>query len=161
MNKCLEQFDYRTITLFRHYGDEAARIGLFLIFFWFGILKVFMVSPANPLVGQLLEVTFLSFIPPEVFFITWGVFEMLLGTMVLLPQIERVTFVLMLFHLATTVMPLFILTEVTWYSIFVPTLVGQYIIKNVALLSVGLLLFARLRPMTETHSLMGEEQEEQ
>jgi hypothetical protein len=39
-----------------------------------------------------------------------------------------------------------------------PNLVGQYIIKNVALLSLGLVLFARLKPMTLTHSIKGEEE---
>ena len=33
------------------------RLALFIVFFWSGILKVFGMSPANPLVGDLLNRT--------------------------------------------------------------------------------------------------------
>jgi hypothetical protein len=38
-------------------------------------------------------------------------------------------------------------------------LIGQYILKNLALLAIGLFLYGRLRPMTKTHSLWGEDKE--
>jgi uncharacterized membrane protein YkgB len=157
-HKKLEAFDMRFISFIRKHGDEFARFGLFLIFFWFGILKVFLLSPAGPLVVDLLDSTFLKFMEPNTFLILFGLFEMLIGILILIPKLERITFLILLFHLFTTVMPLWILPDVTWYQAFVPTLVGQYIMKNIALLALGVLLFARLRPMTETHRILGEEE---
>lgn len=153
----LEKFDFLFISFFRKYGDEFGRIALFIIFFWFGILKVFGLSPAGPLVMELFDVTFLQYIStPEGFLIGFGVFEVLLGILALIPKLERITFLLLALHLITTVMPLWLLTDITWYAPFVPTLVGQYIMKNVALLALGLLLFARIKPMTETHRVLAE-----
>ena len=153
----LEKFDQTVITFLRHYADEFGRFALAFIFFWFGILKVFGLSPAGPLVVTLLQVTFLEGISPHTFLIFFGGFEALLGILILLPKLERITFLVLGLHLITTVMPLFMLPDVTWTQPLVPTLIGQYILKNAALLAVGLFLFARLKPMTLTHSIVGEE----
>ena len=150
--KKIEHYDYLFISFFREYADEVARAALFLIFFWFGILKVFLVSPAGPLVIELLNATFLRGVDPNGFLVWFGVFEMLIAVMILIPKLERITFAVMGIHLFTTVMPLYLVTSVTWDGWFVPTLIGQYIIKNAAIISIGLLLVARIRPMKQTHS---------
>lgn len=153
----LESFDNTVIHFFREYADEGARIAFFLIFVWFGALKVIGVSAAIPLVNELLTATFLSSIDPSTFNVVFGSFEMLIGIMALIPRLERFTFLLLGLHLTTTVMPLFLLPEITWEAFLVPTLAGQYIMKNTALLALGIFLFSRLRPMAETHSVWSEE----
>ena len=157
MNLRLEKFDGKVIKILRKYSDEISRGALFIIFVWFGFLKTIGLSPAAELVVALMNETFLNGLSPDMFLIGFGWFEVLIGIMILFPRVERFTFLFMGFHMMTTVMPLFLLTEVAWYAPFVPTLVGQYIIKNLALISVGLLLFARLKPMTKTHKISGEE----
>ncbi len=160
MNKAqhvIEKCDYCLITFLRKYADEFARVSFFIIFFWFGILKIFGVSAAGPLVSSLLDVTFLGFIPTQTFLVLLGTFEALIGTLALIPKLERLTFIILGFHMITTIMPLWMLTEITWYAPFVPTLVGQYIMKNLALLGMSFLLLARVRPMLQTHSLFAEE----
>jgi len=145
------------IIWFRKHGEEFARLAFFIIFFWFGILKVFQISAAGPLVSSLLDVTFLGFIPTATFMVAFGTFEALLGVMALIPKLERVTFVLLGLHMITTMFPLFLLPEITWHQPFVPTLTGQYIMKNLALLGLSFILFAQIRPMSETHSIFAEE----
>ncbi|MCF7834323.1 MAG: hypothetical protein K9L98_03305 [Candidatus Pacebacteria bacterium] len=157
--KIFGTLDQKFIYFLRNYADEISRGALFILFFWFGVLKVLELSPAGPLVVKLLDVTFLGFLPPDIFVIWFGVFEVIVGFMILFPKLERITFALLLFHLSTTVMPLFMIPEEVWDGILVPNLTGQYIIKNVALLSLGLVLFARLRPMLQTNSMVGEEEE--
>lgn len=157
MNK-LETFDEHVIYFLRKHYATIARIALFVIFFWFGILKVFETSPAGPLVVNLLQATFLGFINPDAFVKYFGLFEAILGVMILIPKLERITFLLLLFHLFTTVMPLYIIPSEVWSAPFVPNLTGQYIIKNIALLSLGLALFSRLTPMSQTHSVLGKEE---
>jgi uncharacterized membrane protein YkgB len=124
-----------TKTFFDKYG--YARLALFIIYFWFGILKVIMVSHAAPLVTDLLNVTFLSFIPAHTFLIIFGIFEMIIGIIALVKKWNKTFFILVVLHLITTAMPLFMLIDASWGSLLVPTLVGQYIIKNLALLSLA------------------------
>jgi uncharacterized membrane protein YkgB len=153
----LEKFDETLINFFWKHSNTTARWALFIIFFWFGILKVFGISPAGPLVIALTEVIFGYSVSPDQFLIWFGGLESITAFLILLPRFERVTFGLLIFHFISTAFPLFVLTEITWYGIMQPTLVGQYILKNLALLAIGLFLYGRLRPMTKTHSFWGED----
>ncbi len=115
-----------------------ARFSLFLVYFWFGALKVLGTSAANPLVAKLLEKT-LPFMTFNTFIIYFGLFEMVIGVLFLIPKLDKVTYVLFALHIFTTVMPLILLPAVTWSGFFVPTMEGQYIIKNAVL--VALVIF--------------------
>jgi len=116
------------------YYQLFTRISLFVIYFWFGILKLFDVSPAGPLVEELLAKT-LSFIDPSLFMILFGLFEMGIGLLFLFPKINKITIGIALLHLFTTTMPLILLPNITWQKFLVPTLEGQYIIKNLLVVS--------------------------
>ncbi len=118
-----------------------ARLAIFVVYFWFGILKVFMLSHANPLVLNLLHHTFLNFIPDHSFIIILGIFEMLIGVLALVKKCTKVFFTLMVLHLTTTILPLFILLDVSWSQFWVPTLVGQYILKNLVLLALAYIIY--------------------
>ncbi len=121
------------------YSVPFGRIALFVIFFWFGLLKVLSLSPANPLVAEL-EAKTLPFISFDTFILLFGLFEMLIGVLFLIPKATRLVFILFILHMITTFLPLVCLPEVTWQKPFVPTLEGQYIIKNLALISVAFFL---------------------
>lgn len=112
-----------------------ARFSLFLVYFWFGALKVFGESPANPLVDGLLQKT-LPFISFNQFIFLFGLFEMLIGLLFLIPKIDKITIVLFGLHMVTTIMPLFLMVPTTWSGFLVPTLEGQYIIKNAVLIAL-------------------------
>jgi uncharacterized membrane protein YkgB len=58
----LEKVDVKVIKFFRKVSIPVARISLFVVFFWFGLLKVIGLSPASALVQRLFEHT-ISFIP--------------------------------------------------------------------------------------------------
>jgi uncharacterized membrane protein YkgB len=114
-----------------------SRIALCVIYVWFGALKVLGTSPANPLVAHLLERTmpFMSF---DTFIVFFGLFEVIIGILFLFQRLDRITIPLFGIHMVTTFMPLFLLPAITWQSVFVPTLEGQYIIKNLALIAIVL-----------------------
>ena len=120
-----------------------SRVSLFVIYFWFGLLKVLGTSPANPLVEKLLERT-LPFLTFDQFIVGLGVFEMAIGFLFLTGLFHRITLLLFTVHMVTTFMPLFLLMPVTWASPWVPTLEGQYIIKNIALIALVLNIYKRL-----------------
>ncbi|MCI5050701.1 MAG: hypothetical protein MRY57_00110 [Candidatus Pacebacteria bacterium] len=153
-----ERFDETLIDFFWKHSNVTARWALFIIFFWFGFLKVIGLSPAGPLVVALTEVIFGNAVSPDQFLIWFGGLESVTAFLILLPRFERITFGLLFFHFIATAFPMFVLPEITWYTPgLVPTLTGQYIIKNLALLSIGLFLYGRLRPMSKTHSFWGED----
>lgn len=120
-----------------HFVKNFARAALFIVYAWFGALKLFDASPANPLVASLLEKT-LPFISFGQFIILLGVFEIVIGALFLLPRLKRVTAVLFGVHMVMTTAPLILLPALAWQSWFVPSLEGQYMIKNIVLLALAL-----------------------
>lgn len=114
-----------------------ARFSLFVVFFWFGALKLIDESPANPLVSNLLEET-MPFMGFNTFIFIFGLFEVIIGLSFLFPKLVRVSIALLAFHMVTTFLPLVLLPEVAWQRAFVPTLEGQYIIKNLVIIAAAL-----------------------
>jgi len=121
-----------------------SRISIFIIFFYFGLLKVLNFSPASPLVEALLNRT-LPFIPFDFFLKFFGAFEMFIGILFLVPKIERIAIFFLILHMMIVALPLFLLPQITWQKFLVPTLEGQYIIKNLAIISLVLVLGAHLK----------------
>lgn len=138
--------DLRVIHFFRKISMPAARIGLFVVFFWFGLLKVIGLSPAGELVRALYEQT-ISFMPFDVFYLCFALLECLIGVLFLIPGAERIVVPLLLLHMAATFLPLFVLPDVTWQRAFVPTLEGQYIIKNLVIIAAAIGIAARTSPL--------------
>jgi uncharacterized membrane protein YkgB len=141
----LGKTDEKIIDLMRRIFFPFARFAIFLPFFWFGLLKVIEASPASPLVLALLGKT-MPFISPDAFLVGFGIFEMIIGISLLIPHFERPAIALLLLHLFTTMMPLFILPSLTWQRAFVPTMEGQYIIKNILFIALAMGIAAHLRP---------------
>jgi uncharacterized membrane protein YkgB len=141
----LNSIDRWLITLFQKSYVPMARFGLFVIFFWFGALKVVGLSPASALVEKLFQQTipFMSF---GTFIILFGLFECLIGVLFLIKGLERVVLPLLLLHMITTFMPLFLLPAVTWSGFLVPTLEGQYIIKNLVVIAAAMSIAANVKP---------------
>lgn len=137
MRGAFTKFDMREIRAFETIHMPLARVAIFVVFFWFGLLKLFGQSPANGLVQQLLEHT-LPFINFQQFIVFFGILEMVIGVVFLIPRLERVAIVLLIPHMFTTFLPLVLLPGVTWQAPFVPTLEGQYIIKNLIIIALSI-----------------------
>lgn len=121
-----------------------SRIAIFVIFFWFGFLKIIDSSPANPLVEKLLNTT-LPFIGFSEFIIFLGVWEIVIGIVFLIPKLERIAIALLVPHMITTFLPLIFLPSVTWTAFLVPTLEGQYIIKNLVIIALAINIISQAR----------------
>ncbi len=142
----LHTIDQSIIQFFRNISIPLARIGLFVVFFWFGLLKVIGLSPASGLVQRLFE-TSIHFMSFHSFLILFGLFECLIGILFLIRGAERIVIPLLFIHMITTFGPLFLLPQETWSGFLVPTLEGQYIIKNLVLIAAGIGIAAHLHPM--------------
>ena len=121
-------------------NDYLIRIPLFIIFFWFGLLKVLDLSPATELIID--TVFWMPFLSPENWTIVIGWWEMAIGICFLSKKTTLLAMVLMFLQMAGTFMPLVILPEITFQSSnpFLPTLEGQYIIKNIIIITAALII---------------------
>jgi len=142
----LPETDASIIHFFRRISIPLARAGIFVVFFWFGLLKVIGLSPASLLVRNLFERT-VPFMHFGTFMVLFGLFEMLIGVLFLIRGAERVVIPLLFLHMVTTFMPLFLLRGETWSGFLVPTLEGQYIIKNIVLIAAAVGIAAHLHPL--------------
>jgi uncharacterized membrane protein YkgB len=124
------------------YGLVIMRIGLGIVFLWFGALKIVPgLSPAEELVRN---TTY--FVDPDIFLPVLAVWEMLIGLGLIFGKFMRATLLLLFLQMPGTALPLLILPEVCWtvfpYGL---TLEGQYIIKNLVLIGAGLVLGGTVR----------------
>lgn len=145
----IASLDHTIIALCRRISVPFARLGLFTVFFWFGALKVLGKSPASPFVQQLFERT-ISGISFDSFLILFGFLECLIGILWLIPSLERVVIPLLFIHMATTAMPLVLLQSTTWSGFLIPTMEGQYIIKNILLIAAAIGIASHLHPLRST-----------
>ena len=107
-------------------------------------MKLIGKSPATPLVTALHH-KIIPGIPFQQFFLAFAVFEIIIGVLFLFPRFAKIAYVLFVIHITMTVLPLFLLPAMAWQSLFIPTIEGQYIIKNLALLAVVALLSSQKR----------------
>ncbi len=136
----------------KQYAVLLSRASLFIIYFWFGILKVIGLSPASGMVTELfaktvtpmMDAMHLSFMSPGLFVIVFGVIEVIIGILFLIPGKERIASSIFFLHMITTTLPLFFLKASVWTGILIPTLEGQYIIKNIALIACALSILASI-----------------
>lgn len=124
----------------RSWGEPALRISFAIIFFWFGILKPLGKSSAEGLLKA--TVAWLPFGTPELWLIVIGYWEMVIGIAFLFRKTTRLAIALLFLQMIGTFMPLVFLPEITFQdgNYLLPTLEGQYIIKNVMVISAALVL---------------------
>ncbi len=112
---------------------EWMRISLGVIFLWFGALKVFGVSPVYDFV-----VTAYPIFSYKGTFFVLGLFEVIVGTCLLLKVLLRQAEVFILVHLAGTLLLFFSKPEMAFTQFPILTLQGEFLLKNLAL-GVGVL----------------------
>ena len=95
-------------------NDYLIRIPLFIIFFWFGFLKVLKMSPATELIID--TVYWMPFLSPESWAIVIGYWEMAIGLCFLDKRTTLIALILMFLQMTGTFMPLIILPEVTFQN---------------------------------------------
>ena len=124
------------------YGLIILRLGLGIVFFWFGALKLVPgLSPAEELVRN---TTY--FVDPDLFLPVLAIWEMVIGLGLIFGRFMRITLLLLFLQMAGTALPLVILPEAVWTAFpYGLTLEGQYIIKNLVLIGAALVLGATVR----------------
>ncbi|MDA1168809.1 MAG: hypothetical protein O3A36_00545 [bacterium] len=77
----------------------------------------------------------------------FGIFEVLIGILFLFSKFDRLSILLFALHMVMTGMVLILLPTVSWDAPFVPTLEGQYVIKNIALIGLVISIASHIKPL--------------
>jgi uncharacterized membrane protein YphA (DoxX/SURF4 family) len=146
-NEWFDRIDKAITTWMARYGLLFLRVSLGIVFFWFGFLKFFPgLSPAQSLATRTIETLSFGFVTPEVSIYILAVWECLIGLGLLTGRFMRATLLLLFLQMLGTITPIFLFPHEVFTRIpYAPTLEGQYIIKNMVLISAGMVLGATVR----------------
>ena len=142
VEKYFKKIDQSVTSWMAWTGLTFLRVGLGVIFLWFGVLKFFPgLSPAENLVRNTIY-----FFDPDIFMPVLAAWEALIGVGLITGKFMRLTLLLLFLQMPGTALPLLILPDVVWnvfpYGL---TIEGQYIVKNLVLIGAGLVLGGTVR----------------
>ena len=118
------------------------RVSLGIIFLWYGVLKFFPeLSPAEDLAINTINWMFNGLINSNLSIKLLAIWEVFVGVGLLFGFYTRFITYLFLTHMCLTFLPLFIFPSLSFtVAPYAFTLVGQYIVKNIVFILVGILI---------------------
>ncbi|NWF27436.1 DoxX family membrane protein [Streptomyces sp. PKU-EA00015] len=156
MNSALERSRRRVATVtqalaarYHPFSDLALRISVGVVFAWFGILKFLPgASPAQDIATRCMGVLSFGLVPAEVSRPLLAVMEVGIGLGLITGWLLRTVLAVFFVHMAGVFAALVIAPDVVWAhgSPLLPTLEGQYIIKNIVLVTACLAVASHLGP---------------
>jgi uncharacterized membrane protein YphA (DoxX/SURF4 family) len=143
----IDRLDARITATLARVAIPTLRIALGIIFLWFGVLKFFPnLSPAETLVGRTIEQLSLGIIQPSVSLPVLAAWESVIGIGLILGRGLRGILFLLALQMLGTLTPLLLFPGETFSSFpLIPTLEGQYIIKNLVLIAAAMVVGATVR----------------
>ena len=137
-----ERIDTAITRWMARYGVVLLRVSIGVVFFWFGALKLIPgASPAETLIRESLP-----FLPMNLFIPFLAVWEMIIGLGFMTGRFMRLTILLMFLQMGGAISPIFLNPTAVFVTFpFILTLEGQYIIKNIVLISAALVIGATVR----------------
>ncbi len=138
----IRDLDESISSMMNTYGIIFLRYSIGIIFIWFGILKPFGVSPAQDLVANTVywfdnKLAFVKFL---------GWWEVAIGLTMCYKPMIRLSIFLLFVQMPGTFLPLILLPNICFTDFpFGLTLEGQYIVKNLIIISSGLVIGGTVR----------------
>lgn len=145
--KTFEKADVKITRWMAKHSLSLLRVSIGIIFFWFGVLKFFdRLSPAQDLAIKTIDVVTFGLLTPSIIILGLAIWETAIGIGLIFSLFMRETLLLLYLQMIGTFLPvLFFPSEVFNIFPYSLTLEGQYIIKNLVLLSAGIVLGATVR----------------
>ncbi|MFY4818575.1 DoxX family membrane protein [Aliarcobacter butzleri] len=122
---------------------KLIRLSLGIIFVWYGMLKFFpTLSPAEDLAIKTIDIMFFHLIDGSLSIKLLAILEVAIGIGFLSGYYTKLVTIIFLGHMLCTFAPLFILPELSFtHAPYAFTLVGQYIVKNIVFILVGVMIY--------------------
>lgn len=143
----VDRIDVRITSTLARVAVPTLRIALGVVFLWFGVLKFFPnLSPAELLAARTIEQLTLGIVKPDVSLPVLAAWESIIGIGLILGRGLRGVLFLLAVQMLGTLTPLLLFPDETFQVFpFVPTLEGQYIIKNIVLIGAAMVVGATVR----------------
>lgn len=143
----LESADRGVTRWMARYGPVLLRLSLGIVFLWFGALKFFPeMSPAQELATRTITVLTGGWVTSGIALPVLAAWECIIGMGLLVGRGLRVVLLLLYLQLLGTLTPIVLFPGEVFMRIpYAPTLEGQYIIKNLVLISAGIVIGATVR----------------
>ncbi len=141
MGQLLDRIDARVTRWMDRTGHPIERWLLGVLFVWFGTLKIVGQTSATSIIAKTIYVGSPEFMVPLL-----GFWEVAIGLCLMFSPLLRLAIALMLIRLPGTLLALVLRYDECFAgSIFTPTIQGQYLLKDAALLGAALVLGATVR----------------
>lgn len=128
-----------------HFSFLSLSLGI--VYLWFGALKFFPgISPAEDLASATIAKLTFHLLEARLSLILLAIWECVIGILLVFNILRKIALPLALVHIILTFSPMFLLPEKVFNtSPMVLTLTGQYIVKNLIIVSVLLALWKEKR----------------
>lgn len=128
-------------------GIGLLRWSIGIIFVWFGALKYIPgMSPAEKLATSTIELLTFGLIPYSWILFLLATFEVLIGILIIHGKWMRFAILLLLIQMAGTMSPIFLFPDLVFVKIpYALTIEGQYIFKNIVVISAAIVIGATVR----------------
>jgi uncharacterized membrane protein YkgB len=142
-----QQIDRAVTNWMANKGIMLLRISIGIIFLWFGVLKFFPgLSPAESLAIDTIKHLTFGLVPEYMIIYSLASWETLIGIGLVFNLLMRETLLLLYLQMLGTLSPIFLFpNEVFTQFPYALTLEGQYIFKNMVVISAGIVLGATVR----------------
>lgn len=142
LHERFEQLDQWAADWMARHSLRILSISMGIVFVWFGALKLDMgLSPAEPLIRETI-----SFLPINIFLPLLALLEMVIGLGFLTGKFKRATVILLLMQMGGAMSPIILASDRIFNTFpYSFTLEGQYVMKDIILISVGLVMWATVR----------------
>ncbi len=146
----LRRFDHAVIGFVRQYSIAILRVSLGIVFVWFGVLKIAGLSPVADLVAKTLY-----FLPPHAAVVGLGVVEVVVGIGLLTGWAMRLILLLFLGQMVGTFFTMIVRPELAFTNgnPFVLSTDGEFILKNLVLISAGFVILGTVRKAGSSEAL--------
>ena len=143
----IDPLDRRVTRWMAHHGIALLRISLGVVFFWFGVLKFLPgLSPAQDLASRTISALSFGMVGPEVSVPMLAAWECVIGLGLITGVWMRATLLLLFLQMFGTLTPIVLFPAEVFVRVpYAPTMEGQYIIKNLVLISSAIVVGATVR----------------
>jgi uncharacterized membrane protein YkgB len=126
----------RAVAINARVAPTLLRLSLAAVFVWFGALKIIGASPVHDLIASTLP-----FIDADISVPALGVVEVVLGLVLAAGVLPRITLLVLAGHLAGTFLTFVTASELMFgANVFELTADGEFVVKNLVLISAALML---------------------
>ena len=136
-----QAFDRRLADWMERWGHRIHRLTLALVFFWFGILKIAGYKSATSLIAHTVYFASAEIVVPIL-----GLWEVAIGACLFVLPLVRIALLLLAVRLFGTLLALFLKADICFVEHqWVPSLEGQYLIKDFLLFGAALVIGSTVR----------------